>query len=186
MQTFVLATGLVGLAEIGDKTQLLALLLAARFRRPWPIVAGILAATLLNHAAAGALGAWLTGFVGPSTLRWVLGISFLAMALWTLVPDRLADGDAPQRSSAGVFVTTLAAFFVAEMGDKTQLATVALAARDPSLWSVVGGTTLGMMIANVPAVFLGDRMAGRLPVEWLRRAAALLFAALGIATLLFA
>ena len=186
VQTFALATGLVGLAEIGDKTQLLALLLAARFRRPWPIVAGILVATLLNHAAAGAFGAWLTGFVGPSTLRWVLGISFLAMALWTLVPDHLDEGDAPpQRSTAGVFMTTLAAFFVAEMGDKTQLATVALAARDPSLWSVVGGTTLGMMIANVPAVFVGDRMAGRLPVKWLRRGAALVFAGLGIATLLF-
>jgi Ca2+/H+ antiporter, TMEM165/GDT1 family len=183
VQTFLLATGLVGLAEIGDKTQLLALLLAARFRKPWPIVAGILAATLVNHALAGALGAWLMSLAGPQVMRWVIGIAFLAMALWTLVPDKLDEPDALQRTSAGVFMTTLAAFFIAEMGDKTQIATVALAAREPAMWSVVAGTTLGMMVANVPVVLLGHRVAGRLPVAWLRRAAAAVFAILGLATL---
>jgi Ca2+/H+ antiporter, TMEM165/GDT1 family len=185
VQTFFLATGLVGLAEIGDKTQLLAIVLAARFRKPWPIVAGILAATLVNHALAGALGAWLVSVVEPALMRWVLGMGFIAMALWTLVPDTLDDGDAPRRSSAGVFVTTLAAFFIAEMGDKTQIATVALAARETAMWSVVAGTTLGMMVANVPAVLLGDRMAGRLPVASLHRVAAVVFALLGVATLMF-
>ncbi|WP_280156254.1 TMEM165/GDT1 family protein [Piscinibacter sp. XHJ-5] len=185
MHTFLIATGLVGLAEIGDKTQLLALVLAARFRKPWPIVAGILAATLINHALASALGAWLVSVTGPQLMRWILGIGFIAMALWTLVPDRFDEDDAPPRSSRGVFVTTLVAFFIAEMGDKTQIATVALAAREQAMWGVVAGTTLGMMIANVPAVLLGDRLSGRLPIAWMHRGAALVFALLGVATLLY-
>ncbi|HEV7915580.1 MAG TPA: TMEM165/GDT1 family protein [Albitalea sp.] len=183
MQAFLISTGLVGLAEIGDKTQLLAFLLAARYRRPIPIAAGILVATLVNHALAAALGAWLMAWVGPQTMRWVLGISFLAMALWTLVPDELEDSDAPLRSGTGIFMATLLAFFAAEMGDKTQLATVAMAARYEAVFEVVAGTTLGMMIANVPAVLLGDRLAGRLPVAWIHRGAAVVFALLGVATL---
>ncbi|GAP37126.1 TMEM165/GDT1 family protein [Piscinibacter sakaiensis] len=183
MEALLVSTGIVALAEIGDKTQLLAFVLAARFRRPWPIVAGILVATLVNHGLAGALGAWLTSLAGPQVMRWVLGLSFLAMAAWTLVPDKLDDADA-RVSRHGVFATTLVAFFLAEMGDKTQIATVALAARFEAFWPVVAGTTLGMMIANVPAVFLGDRLAGRIPVRVVHGIAALIFAVLGVATLL--
>jgi len=183
MDAFLLATGLVALAEIGDKTQLLALVLAARFRKPWPIVAGILVATLANHAFAGAVGEIVTEFVPRDVLRWVLGLSFLAMAAWTLVPDKLDDDEAP-RTASGVFVTTLVAFFLAEMGDKTQLATVALAAQfDQYAW-VVAGTTLGMMVANVPVVFLGDRLSKRIPLKPVRMVAAALFAAVGAFVLL--
>jgi putative Ca2+/H+ antiporter (TMEM165/GDT1 family) len=184
LEAFLISTGLVALAEIGDKTQLLAFILAARYRRPWPIVLGILVATLFNHALAAALGALLMRWVGPQAMRWALGASFIAMALWTLVPDKLDADDAPLVSGRGVFAATLVAFFAAEMGDKTQVATVALAARYHAIVSVVGGTTLGMMIANVPAVLLGSRLAGRLPVVWIHRVAALVFAALGVATLL--
>ena len=183
MEAFLLSTGIVALAEIGDKTQLLAFFLAARFRRPSPIVLGILAATLANHALAGALGAWLGTQLGPTLLRWGLGLGFLAMAVWVLVPDQLEDTEAGH-ARGGVFVTTLIAFFLAEMGDKTQIATVALAARFDALAAVVAGTTLGMMIANVPAVLLGDRLAHRIPVRWVHALAALLFAGLGLATLL--
>jgi putative Ca2+/H+ antiporter (TMEM165/GDT1 family) len=184
LEAFLLSTGVVALAEIGDKTQLLAFVLAARFRRPWPIVAGILAATLCNQALAGAAGAWLMALAGPAAMRWVLGTSFLAMAAWTLVPDHLDEGDTATRSGHGVFLTTLVAFFLAEMGDKTQIATIALAAKYASTVTVVAGTTLGMMIANVPAVFVADRMSGRVPVRLVHAIAAALFAALGIATLL--
>ncbi|CAG1018596.1 Putative manganese exporter [Burkholderiaceae bacterium] len=173
----------MALAEIGDKTQLLAFVLAARYRKPWPIVAGILLATLLNHALAVAVGSWLQALMGPQVLRWVIGASFLAMAAWTLVPDQLDDGDAPS-GRFGVFATTLLAFFLAEMGDKTQIATVALAAQSGAVLAVLAGTTLGMMIANVPAVLLGERIAHRMPVIWVHRAAAALFAVLGIATLM--
>ena len=183
MEAFLVSTGVVALAEIGDKTQLLAFILAAKFRRPWPIVWGILVATLANHGMAGALGAWITSLVGPQTLRWVLGLSFLGMAAWTLVPDKFDEGDA-KLARHGVFLTTLIAFFLAEMGDKTQIATVALAAQYQSLWAVVAGTTLGMMLANVPAVFLGDRLAGRLPVRLVHGIAATIFAVLGVLTLL--
>ena len=185
MEAFFVATGVVALAEMGDKTQLLALILAARFRKPWPIVTGIFAATILNHALAGAVGNWVTHFLGPEVLRWILGGSFIAMALWMLIPDKIDDGDVPKSSKFGVFGTTLLAFFLAEMGDKTQIATVMLAARyvDAYVW-VVMGTTLGMMLANVPAVLLGDRMAGRLPVGAIRIVAALVFAVLGLVTLL--
>ncbi len=183
MEAFLVSTGIVALAEIGDKTQLLAFLLAAKFRRPVPIVLGILAATLANHAFAGAVGTWITTLMSPQTLRWVLGISFIGMAIWTLIPDKLDDEDA-KLAKMGVFGTTLVAFFLAEMGDKTQIATVALAAQFQSLALVVAGTTLGMMIANVPAVLLGDRAAHRIPVRLVHGIAAVLFAILGVATLL--
>lgn len=183
MEAFLISTGVVALAEIGDKTQLLAFLLAARFRRPWPIIAGILAATLVNHALAGAAGAWLMALAGPVAMRWVLGISFLAMAAWMLVPDRLDEDEVAPRTGRGVFVTTVISFFLAEMGDKTQIATVALAAKYALPVAVVAGTTLGMMIANVPAVFLGDRLLRRMPVRLVHGVAAALFAVLGIATL---
>lgn len=183
MDSFLLSTGVVALAEIGDKTQLLALVLAARFRKPWPIVLGILVATLANHAAAGALGQWVASALGPLWLRWILGLSFLAMAVWILVPDQLDESDAPV-THGGVFLTTLVAFFLAEIGDKTQIATVALAAQSSSLVAVVLGTTLGMLLANVPAVLFGERIARALPPKLVHRIAAALFAALGVATLL--
>ncbi|WP_457418234.1 TMEM165/GDT1 family protein [Roseateles sp. P5_E7] len=183
MQAFLIATGLVALAEIGDKTQLLAFMLAARFRRPWPIVAGIFVATVFNHAAAGALGSWLTSLISPTAMRWGLGLSFIAMAGWMLIPDKLDEDDAP-KPGHGVFVTTVIAFFLAEMGDKTQIATVALAARLPlDFIGVVAGTTAGMMLANVPAVLVGDKLAHKLPVKLVHTVAAVIFAVLGVVTL---
>ena len=183
MEAFLVSTGIVALAEIGDKTQLLAFVLAAKFRRPLPIIAAIFIATIANHAFAAAIGTWITGLLGPDTLRWVLGASFLAMAAWTLVPDKLDDEDT-RLAGYGVFMTTLIAFFVAEMGDKTQVATVALAARYDSLLAVVCGTTLGMMLANVPAVYLGDKIANRVSLKLVHGIAAAVFAVLGVATLL--
>ena len=183
MEALLVSTGIVALAEIGDKTQLLAFILAAKFRRPIPITLGILLATLVNHGFAGAVGSWITTVLGPDTLRWVLGISFLAMAGWTLIPDKFDEDDA-KLARFGVFGTTLVAFFLAEMGDKTQVATVALAAQYQSLVLVVAGTTLGMMIANVPAVIMGDRIADKLPVRRVHQAAAAIFLLLGLATLL--
>ena len=184
-QAFLVSTGVVALAEIGDKTQLLAFLLAARFRKPLPICLGIFIATLINHAGAGALGAWITSQVSPQTMRWVLGVGFLAMAIWTLIPDKIDEEvEGGGRFKMGVLGTTIVAFFLAEMGDKTQIATVALAAQYQSFVAVVMGTTLGMMLANVPAVYLGDRMSGKMPVRLVHSIAALIFAALGVATLL--
>jgi len=183
VEAFLISTGIVALAEIGDKTQLLAFILAAKFRKPLPIVLGILVATVANHALAGALGSWITSLLEPETLRWILGISFIAMAIWTLIPDKFEEDDA-KFASYGVFGTTLVAFFLAEMGDKTQVATVALAAQYQALFAVVAGTTLGMMIANVPAVLLGDRIADRMPVRLVHAVAAAIFAILGVATLL--
>lgn len=183
MEAFLISTGVVALAEIGDKTQLLAFVLAAKFRRPVPIVLGILAATLANHGLAAAVGAWISIALGPESMRWILGVSFIAMALWTLVPDKLDDEDA-KFGSYGVFLATLIAFFIAEMGDKTQIATVALAARFDAVVMVVGGTTLGMMLANVPAVYFGERIANKVPLGLVHGIAAAIFAALGIATLL--
>ncbi|KPF48573.1 hypothetical protein IP87_06595 [beta proteobacterium AAP121] len=184
MEAFLVSTGVVALGEMGDKTQLLAMLLAARFRKPWPIIAGIFVATLANHAAAGAVGGWVAQALGPVVLRWVIGLGFLAMAAWMLIPDKI-DGDEVLKQPArwGVFGTTLIAFFLAEMGDKTQIATVALAARYPDLVAVVLGTTLGMMISNVPAVFLGDAIAKRLKMALVHGIAALIFAVLGVLTL---
>ena len=183
LEAFLISTGIVALAEIGDKTQLLAFILAAKFRRPVPIILGILLATLANHAFAGAVGTWITGLVGPQTLRWVLGLSFLAMAVWTLIPDTFDEKDV-KLAHMGVFGTTLLAFFLAEMGDKTQIATIALAAQYQAFASVVAGTTLGMMIANVPAVLLGDRIAHRMPVRVVHGIAAAIFAVLGVGALL--
>jgi putative Ca2+/H+ antiporter (TMEM165/GDT1 family) len=173
------STGVVALAELGDKTQLLALVLAARFRKPVPIVAGILAATLLNHALAGAVGRWIATLVAPSTMQWILAGSFIAVAVWILIPDKYEEQTAkPPRF--GVFVTTLVAFFLLEMGDKTQVATVALAARYPSLLAVVAGTTLGMMLANVPAVFLGDVVATKIPLRTVHAIAAIVFVIIAV------
>jgi putative Ca2+/H+ antiporter (TMEM165/GDT1 family) len=183
LEAFLVSTGVVALAEMGDKTQLLAFVLAARFRKPVPIIAGILVATLANHTIAGAVGTWITSQVSPGTLRIGLGLSFLAMAAWTLVPDRLDEADT-KLPRASVMLTTIVAFFLAEMGDKTQIATVALAARYHAFGTVVAGTTLGMMIANVPAVLVGGRLAHRLPIRLVHAIAAAIFAALGIAVLL--
>jgi putative Ca2+/H+ antiporter (TMEM165/GDT1 family) len=181
MEAFLVATGVVALAEMGDKTQLLALLLAARFRKPWPIVLGIFAATIVNHALAGAVGNYITHWLGPEVLRWILGGSFIAMAAWMLIPDKLDEDDAPSASHYGVFGTTLVAFFLAEMGDKTQIATVMLAARftQAYVW-VVAGTTLGMMLANAPVVWLGDKIVKRVPINLVHGISAVIFLVLGI------
>lgn len=183
MEAFLISTALVALAEMGDKTQLLAFVLAARLKRKGAIVFGILVATLANHFLAGSVGAWLATLVAPQTLRWVIAISFFVFGLWALKPDKLDDQR--EYSSRSAFVTTLIAFFFVEMGDKTQLATIALAARFDSLPAVVAGTTLGMMIANVPAVWVGDVLAKRVNMKVMRWIAAALFIALGAATLLF-
>jgi putative Ca2+/H+ antiporter (TMEM165/GDT1 family) len=185
MEAFLISTGVVALGEMGDKTQLLAFMLAARFKKPVPIVLGILVATLANHAMAGAVGNAVAAFLGPTVLRWGLGLSFLAMAVWMLIPDQ-ADDDAldGQVSRLGVFGTTVVAFFLAEMGDKTQIATVALAARYDALIGVVAGTTLGMMLANVPAVYLGDRVTRAVPMKLVHGVSAAIFAVLGILALL--
>ncbi|GAB1385360.1 TMEM165/GDT1 family protein [Melaminivora sp.] len=185
MDAFLISTSVVALAEMGDKTQLLSLVLAARYQRPWPIVWGILVATLANHALAGAAGAWATTLLGPQLLRWVLGLSFIAMAVWMLIPDKLDDDQAGSAAPRlGVFGATLLAFFLAEMGDKTQVATVMLAAQyDAYLW-VVAGTTLGMMLANAPVVWLGERITRRIPIRSVHAISAVIFLLLGLMTLL--
>ena len=185
MNSFLVSAAVVAVAEIGDKTQLLALVLAAKFRKPIPIILGILVATLANHAAAAAVGTWLTRVVGPDVMRWLLGISFIAMGIWTLIPDKpdLDDGNPSTKDGWGVFSTTAAAFFLLEMGDKTQIATVALAAKYSNLALVTAGTTFGMMLANVPAVLLGDVAAKKLPLALVRAVAALIFVALGVVAL---
>lgn len=183
MEAFLISTGIVALAEIGDKTQLLAFILAAKFKKPVPIILGILAATLVNHGFAGALGEWITSLVSPQIMRWILGGSFIAMALWILVPDQFDEGDA-KLAKYGVFVTTLIAFFLAEMGDKTQIATIGLAAKYNNLIAVVAGTTFGMMIANVPAVIFGEKIANSIQPKIVHRIAAVIFFVLGVATLL--
>jgi putative Ca2+/H+ antiporter (TMEM165/GDT1 family) len=180
LQALLVSTGVVALAEIGDKTQLLALVLSAKYRKPVPIILGIFVATLLNHALAGAVGAWVAAAVGPEAMRWILGVAFIAMAAWILVPDKVGDGEAAASPRHGVFVATLVVFFLLEMGDKTQIATVALAAKYDALWAVVAGTTLGMMLANVPAVLLGEVAATRLPMRLVHGVAAALFLLLGV------
>jgi putative Ca2+/H+ antiporter (TMEM165/GDT1 family) len=180
LESLFVPTFIVALAEIGDKTQLLALLLAARFRKPWPIISGIVVATLANHFLAGAMGNWVAGFFSPATLSWVLAASFVAVALWTLIPDKLDDDESSSFKRYGPFLTTLIAFFLAEMGDKTQVATVMLAAQYPHFILVVMGTTLGMLIANVPVVLAGNFAAERLPLTLIRRLAAAAFAALAL------
>ena len=184
MEAFLISTGIVALAEIGDKTQLLALLLAARFKKPWPIVWGIFVATVLNHALAGALGAWLSMQISPQILRWMLGASFIAMAVWMLIPDKLDAKTDKQPVRFGVFSTTLVLFFLAEMGDKTQVATVMLAARFDAYVAVVAGTTLGMMLANAPVVWLGERVTRLLPLRMVHIVSALIFLGLGLFALL--
>lgn len=184
MEAFITSTLLVALAEIGDKTQLLSFVLAARLRKPWAIVAGIFVATVVNHALAGAVGSWLASLVSPDVLRWSVATLFIVFGLWTLKPDTLDEDETPAANATSAFITTVIAFFLAEMGDKTQFATVALAARFDSLTAVVMGTTIGMMLANVPAVLIGEKLAHRLPLDWIRRLAAIVFVATGVATLL--
>lgn len=184
MESLLVSTGVVALAEIGDKTQLLAFILAARFKKPLPIILGILVATIVNHGLAGALGAWITASISPEILRWVLGASFIAMAVWTLIPDKIEEEETQIAKRFGVFGATLVTFFLAEMGDKTQIATVAMAAHYATPLLVVIGTTLGMLIADVPAVFVGDRLANKIPMKLVHSIAAAVFAILGVATLL--
>lgn len=183
MESILVSTGVVALAEMGDKTQLLAFILAARFKRPLPIILGILCATLLNHGLAGALGAWITSVTGPEILRWVLGASFIGMAIWTLVPDKIEEEETQIARQLGVFGATFITFFLAEMGDKTQIATVALAAHYASTVMVVAGTTLGMLIADVPAVFVGNKFAEKIPMRLVHTIAAAIFAVMGLLTL---
>lgn len=184
MEALFVSAGVVALAEIGDKTQLLAFILAARFKKPIPIIFGILAATVVNHGLAGALGAWITSTVSPGILRWVLGLSFIGMAIWTMIPDKIEEEEAQVAKRFGVFGATLMTFFLAEMGDKTQIATVAMAAHYAQPLLVVIGTTLGMLIADVPAVFIGDKLAAKIPMKLVHSVAASIFALLGVATLL--
>lgn len=184
MESLLVSTGVVALAEIGDKTQLLAFILAARFKKPVPIILGILCATIVNHGLAGALGAWITATISPEILRWVLGVSFIGMAIWTLIPDKIEEEETQIAKKFGVFGATLITFFFAEMGDKTQIATVAMTAHYAAPLLVVIGTTLGMLISDVPAVFVGDKLAAKIPMKLVHSIAAGIFTLLGVATLL--
>ena len=184
MESFFVSTGIIALAEIGDKTQLLAFILAARFKKPVPIILGILVATIVNHSLAGMLGAWITEIVNPEVLRWVLGLSFIGMAIWTMIPDKIEEEETQIARRFSVFGATLVTFFLAEMGDKTQIATITLAAHYASPFLVVIGTTLGMLIADIPAVFIGDKFSNRIPMRLVHSIAASIFALLGLATLL--
>src|SRR5450759_4839210 len=184
MEALLVSTGVVALAEIGDKTLLLAFILAARFKKPIPIVLGILCATIVNHGLAGAVGAWIMTTINPAALRWVLGLSFIGMAIWTMIPDKIEDEETQVAHKFGVFGATLITFFLAEMGDKTQIATIAMAAHYGTPLLVVIGTTLGMLIADVPAVFIGDKLSAKIPMKLVRSIAAAAFGVLGVATLL--
>ncbi|HPB90794.1 MAG TPA: TMEM165/GDT1 family protein [Rugosibacter sp.] len=184
MESLLISTGVVALAEMGDKTQLLAFILAARFKKPVPIILGILCATLINHGLAGALGAWITSLLSPEVMRWILGLSFIGMAIWTLIPDEIEEEETQVAKRMGVFGATLVTFFLAEMGDKTQLATVALAAHYATPALVIAGTTLGMLLADVPAVFVGNKFAKKIPMKLVHRIAAGIFASMGLLTLL--
>ncbi|MBH1975533.1 MAG: TMEM165/GDT1 family protein [Rugosibacter sp.] len=184
MESLLISTGVVALAEMGDKTQLLAFILAARFKKPVPIILGILCATLINHGLAGALGAWITSLLSPEVMRWILGLSFIGMAIWTLIPDEIEEEETQVAKRMGVFGATLVTFFLAEMGDKTQLATVALAAHYATPALVIAGTTLGMLLADVPAVFVGNKFAEKIPMKLVHRIAAGIFASMGLLTLL--
>ncbi len=183
MEALLISTGVVALAEIGDKTQLLAFILAARFKKPVPIILGILCATIVNHGLAGALGAWITTMVSPETMRWILGISFIGMAIWTMIPDKIEEEETQVAKKWGVFGATLITFFLAEMGDKTQIATVALAAHYAAPLMVVIGTTLGMLIADVPAVFVANKFAEKIPMKLVHSIAASIFLVMGLLTL---
>ncbi len=184
MEALLVSTGVVVLAEIGDKTQLLAFILAARFKKPLPIIAGIFVATIINHGLAGLAGAWITNALSPEILRWVLGLSFIGMAVWTLIPDKIEEEETRIAHHLGVFGATFISFFLAEMGDKTQFATIAMAAHYATPLTVVIGTTLGMLVADVPAVFIGDKLATRVPMKLIHTIASAIFAMLGIATLM--
>ena len=184
MESLLVSTGVVALAEIGDKTQLLAFILAARFKKPFPIILGIVAATVINHGLAGALGAWITSTISPEVLRWVLGASFIGMAIWTMIPDKIEEEETQVAQRFGIFGATFITFFLAEMGDKTQIATIAMAAHYSAPLMVVIGTTLGMLIADVPAVFAGDKLANKIPMKLVHSIAAGVFALLGVATLM--
>jgi putative Ca2+/H+ antiporter (TMEM165/GDT1 family) len=184
MESLLVSTGVVALAEIGDKTQLLAFILAARFKKPFPIILGILTATVINHGLAGALGAWITSSISPEVLRWVLGALFIGMAIWTMIPDKIEEEETQIAQRFGMFGATFITFFLAEMGDKTQIATVAMAAHYSAPLMVVIGTTIGMLIADVPAVFAGDKLANKIPMKLVHTIAAAVFATLGIATLM--
>ena len=184
MDSLLISTGVVALAEMGDKTQLLAFILAARFKKPIPIILGILAATIINHGLAGALGAWITAMVNPEVLRWILGASFIGMAIWTLIPDKIEEEETQVAKHLGVFGATFITFFLAEMGDKTQLATIALAAHYAAPLAVVVGTTIGMLIADVPAVFVGNKFAAKIPMKLVHPITAAIFAIMGVLTLL--
>ena len=183
MESILVSTGVVALAEIGDKTQLLAFILAARFKKPLPIILGILVATVINHGLAGALGARITSTISPEVLRWVLGASFIGMAIWTMIPDKIEEEETQIAQRFGIFGATFITFFLAEMGDKTQIATVAMAAHYTEPLMVVIGTTLGMLIADVPAVFAGDKLANKIPMKLVHSIAAAVFALLGVLTL---
>ena len=184
MEALFISTGVVALAEIGDKTQLLAFILAARFKKPVPIILGILCATLVNHGLAGALGAWITSVVSPETMRWALGLSFIGMAIWTLIPDKIEEEETHVAQRLGVFGATFITFFLAEMGDKTQIATIALAAHYAAPLLVIAGTTLGMLLADVPAVFIGNKFAEKIPMKLVHAIAAGIFSVMGLLTLL--
>lgn len=184
MEALLISTGVVALAEMGDKTQLLAFILAARFKKPVPIILGILCATLINHGLAGTLGAWITSLLSPDIMRWILGLSFIGMAIWTLIPDEIEEEETQVAKHMGVFGATLITFFLAEMGDKTQLATFALAAHYATPVLVIAGTTLGMLLADVPAVFVGNQFAEKIPMKLVHRIAAGIFAVMGLLTLL--
>ncbi len=184
MESFLVSTGVVALAEIGDKTQLLAFILAARFKKPLPIMLGILVATFINHGLAGLLGAWITATVSPDILRWILGLSFIGMAIWTMIPDEIEQEETWIAGKFGIFGATLITFFLAETGDKTQIATITMAAHYGAPLMVVMGTTLGMLIADIPAVFAGEKLATRIPMKLVHSIAAAVFALLGVATLL--
>ncbi len=184
MESFLVSTGVVALAEIGDKTQLLAFILAARFKKPLPIMLGILVATFINHGLAGLLGAWITATVSPDILRWILGLSFIGMAIWTMIPDEIEQEETWIAGKFGIFGATLITFFLAETGDKTQIATITMAAHYGTPFMVVMGTTLGMLIADIPVVFAGEKLATRIPMKLVHSIAAAVFALLGVATLL--
>jgi len=184
MESLLISTGVVALAEMGDKTQLLAFILAARFKKPVPIILGIFCATLINHGLAGALGAWITSLLSHDIMRWILGLSFIGMAIWTLIPDEIEEEETQVAKHMGVFGATLVTFFLAEMGDKTQLATVALAAHYATPVLVIAGTTLGMLLADVPAVFVGNQFAEKIPMKLVHQIAAGIFAVMGLLTLL--
>ncbi len=184
MDSLIISTGVVALGEIGDKTQLLAILLAARFHKPFLICFGILIATLANHALAGFIGVTIASLLDPATLKWVLGISFILIAFWLLIPDKIDDKQ-KTFNGLGVLLTTVIMFFLAEMGDKTQIATVALAARFDNLWLVITGSTLGMMLANIPAVYLGDKAAHKIPTGIVHKIAAAIFIVVGVVTLIY-